>query len=525
MDISIDIGFHTLPEKEFYRYFCIMNTKLPIIASVLLVASCGHDEKRIQEDTGLSYHQQACMLRYNDAPAEDFIAMQQKAVDELRAGKSSDNPIEVLAQMGYFYSNIGDYVNAIEYLQEAESYLLSHPEYELTEGSIQLYGDLGNIYYTLGIQDKSLEAYRKGICISRQLGGRMLSDLYRFAAATYSSKEQPDSVLECYTLALKAIDDGGTQADKATLRELIMCEKADYIINSGIYPDSIKTYIGILERLNHPEAWAPAYKKFTLGNAYTKIGKSKEGIRMMEEALDEVRHQGDTESQAMFLKPLMQTYAANGMAAELLSEFPIYDELSDTLLNREKLMSVIGSDMRYRTSKSEDEAKLLKLKLSLTHQRIISGIAIVVLLLSGIILFVAIQRRNHRKQIQLQCDRIQSLIADRIALNNRIEQLNRPEGNKSIIQPILLEKADEVEFRKTFNNIYPHFISDLRRDVPGITSGNELICMMIYLRKSNDEISLAMGISRESVIKSRYRLRQRLALAKEDDLDSFICNR
>ena len=64
---------------------------------------------------------------------------------------------------------------------------------------------------------------------------------------------------------------------------------------------------------------------------------------MMEEALDEVRHQGDTESQAMFLKPLMQTYAANGMAAELLSEFPIYDELSDTLLNREKLMSVIGS--------------------------------------------------------------------------------------------------------------------------------------------------------------------------------------
>lgn len=517
-----------IADEGFYGYFCKMKTKLPIIALVLLGVSCTQSKNDSRTTDELSYHQQACMMRYNDAPADEFIPMQQKAVEQLRAGKSSDNPVEVLAQMGYFYSNIGDYTNAIGYLQEAETYLLAHPEYELSEGAIQLYGDLGNLYGTLGMLDESLNAYRKGIYISKQLGGRMLSDLYRFAAVTYGNKGQSDSILTCYELALKAIDEGETQADKDILREIISCEKADYIISSGLYPDSIENCIATLENLNHPDAWAPAYKQFTLGSAYAAIGKNNEGVKLMEEAISEMRRQGDTESEAMFLKSLMQVYASNGMEKKLLSEFPRYDELRDTLLNHEKLMSVIGSDMRYRTSKSEDEAKMLKLKLSLARQQIISGIIIALLLLAGIVSFVAIQRRNHHKLICLQQKRIQSLLDDRIALNNRIEQLNYPKPEEkeiSIIQPILLEKTGEFEFRKTFNDIYPHFITDLRRDVPGITPGNELICMMIYLHKSTDEISLALGISRESVLKSRYRLRQRLGLAREDDLEAFIRNR
>ena len=49
--------------------------------------------------------------------------------------------------------------------------------------------------------------------------------------------------------------------------------------------------------------------------------------------------------------------------------------------------------------------------------------------------------------------------------------------------------------------------------------------MLIYLYKTNEEIALALGISRDSVVKSRYRIRQRFNMESDADLDSFIRGR
>lgn len=502
---------------------------------LLIMAACGKSE-HVSESWSVaidstSAHQRAWVLCDNDAPAEEYIAMQRKAVDDLRAGRSNDDPVEVLAQMGLFYNYTGDYLNGIKYLQEAESFLTEHPEYEQGEGAIQLYGDLGDLYRILGMIPESKEAFRKGFELSNRLGGRLLSDLYCFAAATYETAGEPDSVLYCYDMALKAIDEGKARADKRKLRESVMMQRADYMITSGLYPDSIGSCVKTLESLNHPDAWFPAPKEAALGNAYVATGKIKEGITLMEKSVGEMREIGDIDSEMQYLKPLMKAYAENGMTDRLLSEFPRYDELRDTVLNHEKLLAVTGSDLRYQTSRVRAENKMLEMKMSMIRQRIVYVAVIATLIVLGVAMFFIMKRRNYKREIIEKTNHINALLDDRITLNSHIERLNaevaerRAAEEKLQIQPVLLEKRHEKDFRKTFSALHPGFIDRLRRDFPGVTPGQEIICMLIYLYKSNEEMALALGISRDSVVKSRYRLRQRFNLANDSDLDSFIRSR
>ena len=46
--------------------------------------------------------------------------------------------------------------------------------------------------------------------------------------------------------------------------------------------------------------------------------------------------------------------------------------------------------------------------------------------------------------------------------------------------------------------------------------------MLIYLKQSTDEISLALGISRPSVNSGRSRIRKKLGLQKENPWDEFL---
>lgn len=49
--------------------------------------------------------------------------------------------------------------------------------------------------------------------------------------------------------------------------------------------------------------------------------------------------------------------------------------------------------------------------------------------------------------------------------------------------------------------------------------------MLILLNMSTDEIAMSLGISRPSVNSARYRIRKRLHLDKDTDLDTFIKSR
>ena len=77
-------------------------------------------------------------------------------------------------------------------------------------------------------------------------------------------------------------------------------------------------------------------------------------------------------------------------------------------------------------------------------------------------------------------------------------------------------------FESQFVAVNNGFFEELRNKYPSLTQGEKRLCALIKLKLTSKEIAGLMGISVESVHKSRYRLRKKLQLEKGIDLTDFI---
>lgn len=84
------------------------------------------------------------------------------------------------------------------------------------------------------------------------------------------------------------------------------------------------------------------------------------------------------------------------------------------------------------------------------------------------------------------------------------------------------EVAGNEELRKSFQDTYPAFILRLRELCPALTEADEFLCMLIKLNLSNKEVIQRLSISQGSLHTTRYRLKRKLAISKEDNLDCWI---
>ncbi len=92
-----------------------------------------------------------------------------------------------------------------------------------------------------------------------------------------------------------------------------------------------------------------------------------------------------------------------------------------------------------------------------------------------------------------------------------------------ILSRIKLGKSqDWTEFNARFISINKSFYQTLTNRYPQLTQRDHRLCALIKLNFSSKEISQLLGISDKSVNTSRYRLRKKMALAKDEDLSEVI---
>jgi len=82
----------------------------------------------------------------------------------------------------------------------------------------------------------------------------------------------------------------------------------------------------------------------------------------------------------------------------------------------------------------------------------------------------------------------------------------------------ILTEADWITFRTNFEKLYPGYFTALRQVAPDITLAEQRMAALTLLQVNGKEIGSLLGISPDSIRKSKYRLRQRLQLAATDDL-------
>ncbi|WP_462255081.1 helix-turn-helix transcriptional regulator [Ferruginibacter sp.] len=93
---------------------------------------------------------------------------------------------------------------------------------------------------------------------------------------------------------------------------------------------------------------------------------------------------------------------------------------------------------------------------------------------------------------------------------------------KNIYNQRILTPADWSAFKIYFEKAFPGYLLRLRNAHPKLTEAEERLFLFIKLKLTNKEAAAILGISADSVKKTRTRLRKRLDIHENIDLETYI---
>ncbi|MFY0653517.1 MAG: tetratricopeptide repeat protein [Cyclobacteriaceae bacterium] len=105
------------------------------------------------------------------------------------------------------------------------------------------------------------------------------------------------------------------------------------------------------------------------------------------------------------------------------------------------------------------------------------------------------------------------------------EQKSNPDGIKlnSIVNTINLSQADDwKQFESRFLSVNQNFYSNLKSQFPKLSPADHKICALIKLGFDSVDMAKLLGIAVESVHTTRYRLRKKMNLSRQDNLEELI---
>lgn len=228
---------------------------------------------------------------------------------------------------------------------------------------------------------------------------------------------------------------------------------------------------------------------------------------------------------------------------------------NDSIQTYVEAANVSQSEFTYAIS--QIEANLDRKQALLQNRNIIIGVLTVVLALGAAIAYQIHSKRKIGAQKKLsdhemyrlegeltqkvqQQERQLSSYAVSLAHKNRVaahvlEQLKalhkRAGGNgeQQVVDPLikLLENDLKNEnqwknFLTHFERVHPNFYRKLNEQYPSLTKQDRRIMAYLRMQLSTKEIAQLMGVNYESVNTTRYRIRKKLNLPKEVELDTFI---
>lgn len=523
-----------------------------------------------------TWHVMAYSLEFCSIDTKIPMQLMEHAVESYRKAKGKvGNEGEIYDYMGYLYWKNGEPEKAMTAIQEAIDWYTARPGTP-GDGLIECYNDLSQVYATLELFDKAIEVNTLAVETSRKLDEWMLEEVYRLRAACFSNAGKKDSALFYIQEAIKATPKSRDNYFNLLLR----INRLNYYY--AAYPDSIAGQLDECCRLLKDTAdidpLARNYLYAYYGMALLRTpGHEQEGVGQLERSFRNFQTSRFPEGIISVGDELIRAYIRIGMPDRIPSIYSLYTGTSDSLRQQARVNAAIGANVRYETGRKEQENLVLAAEVSLKQRTLIFtwllvGLLFVILLVGGI--YMRQRQRFLRQVSNARLSQISGLLQAQQELKEKNEsllemqeKLRQSNGalfeakqelsrhNASLTQELhatsgrlnevssrleavskqnvvsdlrmkisteILCSDKEAEFRRSFTAFYPEYIPALHRLSPDITRTDELIAMLVILELSSDEIALTLGISRLGVNKARSRMRKRLGLARNANLEDFL---
>ena len=277
-------------------------------------------------------------------------------------------------------------------------------------------------------------------------------------------------------------------------------------------------------------------------------GKKDSALLQVKQAMQTLQQQP---TQANYLQNIYYTTADVYRAMGNNDSFYHYSQLYSALHDSTE-RAVAGSRLeisRLRLDNQDNIFKIRELQKEKQTEAVQRNFIIAAIILCATIALLLLNRQRikfrYRQQLALQQkaaaekematakEQLSMFTQNLIEKTNLIEKLEQQVANKKLsfeqqqlanelsLQTILTEE-DWEKFKTLFEKIYPGFFRNLKEKVTDITLAEQRMAALTRLHLSINQIASILGISPNSVYKTRQRLRQRLNLQPEKNIEDIL---
>lgn len=503
-------------------------------------------------------------ITYMGVDTVDTHAMQAfaRAQDIVRrTGATSILYPHAMARLATVYLQQGKYEQSIDLCKEI---LAMDPKQVPNSARWVVLDNLTRAYTLLGLWDEALHYCALGtdgaaaLEVDNNFKGRgFLAQAAIYAergdarSGTAPSGALPKVMADSMLLAVHRADSCFRRTADPYMNLWLRIERARFL---SYVADSLSQSLRAFEVLT-PEV--PAHRlpffNFYYGDACTRSGQWQRAVSLLENSVDGLMAINERPTAGRAARLLAECYQRLGQAGQLAEFFPRYQALADSVTADARLRQLAMANIGFATQQKEQQNRLLAADVDLSRSRLLVALAVGGMLLIGIVgiaIWYVLRRRvwTLRDQISRrekeaadtrlreQEGQLRQLISARQELNDRNRRLlaqlatiqAEHEGTCHLdavmenLQTSLVTVEEEEHFRTAFTALYPSALNHLRSFCPGITRSEELFAMLVAMKLNTEEIARTLGIARKSVTKIRYRLRPKLNLPEDGDVDACL---
>jgi hypothetical protein len=110
------------------------------------------------------------------------------------------------------------------------------------------------------------------------------------------------------------------------------------------------------------------------------------------------------------------------------------------------------------------------------------------------------------------------------ALKSHATTVDEKNITETLINYVLVTDREWEKFKEMVSNAYPGFFVRLESLISNVNPAEERLASLICLQLSDRQMASMLGISKESVTRSKRRLKQRIAIPEGITLEDYICS-
>ncbi|MBN8702071.1 MAG: transcriptional regulator [Bacteroidetes bacterium] len=429
----------------------------------------------------------------------------------LRYVETSNTPslsATIIKNIAIIYSEQENHKTALKYHNQAMHLLLPLNDTNAIANSCF---NMGVCYYELEMFDSALVFHRRALesfqAVSNKQG---VCESYNSVGTIYHSKNVFDSALIYFNKALELGNGYGYK-------------RAQMLAN------------------------------YNIGSTYNELKEYRKSISFFENGLLLASQMGMQQYIALSNFGLHAAYVGLNDYSKGLAYYKLYAEINDSLFNKESSDKLLSLQVEFETEQKQSQIELLNNELRIKESNIrlvyLAGISIAVFLILVILLIVTRNRKN-KQLLQAQVakanqelefnkqaliDYAHSLVENqkrvveltdelKIIGNIKSTDIEKLEKITELTSSKIITEDDWTKFKQLFEKVHGGFFHVYKTKYPDITNAEIRLAALIKLNLNSKEIATMLGISADSVKKTRQRLRKRMNLDIQEELENVILN-